>query len=210
MQPRPGASGSADHRYEQAGGHALPQVPRRTPDHSRAHREDVHPHRSRGRKPNPCNVSGYLSTDTAIDIGADTTFWHPSLELAQAHAQYAPTYSYRFDFAPPLMRWVGLDATHGLEMFAVFGIGQSAVGRGLTLPGGRQGLRAVTDAMQGHWLHFAKHASPRSDWPSYDAVRRTMIFDATPRVETDPRAEQRRAWAGYAGYRNYTPHQVSS
>ncbi|RZL27228.1 carboxylesterase/lipase family protein [Rhodococcus globerulus] len=153
---------------------------------------------------------GYPSTDTAIDIGGDVTFWHPSVELAQAHAQYAPTYAYRFDFAPPLMRWVGLDATHGFEMFAVFGIGDSAVGRGLTVPGGRRGLSAVTEAMQGHWLHFAQHAAPRSDWPSYAAQRHTMIFDAISRVDTDPRAEQRRAWSGYAGYRNYAPNQVSS
>lgn len=34
-----------------------------------------------------------------------------------------------------MMRWLGLDATHGFEMFAVFGIGDTLVGRGLTLPG---------------------------------------------------------------------------
>lgn len=153
----------------------------------------------------------YPSVDSAIDVGGDVTFWHPSVELMQAHAQSAPTYAYRFDFAPPLMRWLGLDATHGFEMFAVFGIGNTSIGRALTLPGGRRGLRAVTDAVQEHWLHFAKHGAPRSSWPRYDdSARRTLIFDEITHVENDPRREQRLAWSGYAGYRNYQPSQVLS
>lgn len=147
---------------------------------------------------------GYPDEQSAIDVGGDVTFWHPSVELMQAHAQSAPTYAYRFDFAPTMMRWLGLDATHGFEMFAVFGIGDTLVGRGLTLPGGRRGLRAVTESVQGHWLHFAKHGSPRGSWPRYDAQeRRTMIFDEIVRVENDPRREQRLAWSGYSGYRSH-------
>ncbi|MGV0154630.1 carboxylesterase/lipase family protein [Rhodococcus sp. GB-02] len=147
---------------------------------------------------------GYPDEQSAIDVGGDVTFWHPSVELMQAHAQSAPTYAYRFDFAPTMMRWLGLDATHGFEMFAVFGIGDTLVGRGLTLPGGRRGLRAVTESVQGHWLHFAKHGSPRGSWPRYEGQeRRTMIFDEIVRVENDPRREQRLAWAGYSGYRSH-------
>ncbi|MGC0362682.1 para-nitrobenzyl esterase [Rhodococcus sp. 27YEA15] len=145
---------------------------------------------------------GYPGADAAVDVGGDVTFWHPAVEITEGHSRRAPTYAYRFDFAPTLLRWLGLDATHGLEMLAVFGVGDTLIGRGLTLPGGRSGLRAVTESMQGHWLHFAKNGVPRGSWPSYDVDERsTMIFDEVIRVEDDPRRLQRQAWAGYAGYR---------
>lgn len=149
---------------------------------------------------------GYPSAQAAIDVGADATFWHPSVELMQAHARTAPTYAYRFDFAPRMMHWFGLGATHGFEMFAVFGLGNTMIGRALTLPGGRRGMRAVTESVQGHWLHFARHGAPRGSWPRYDVERRrTLIFDDVVRVEDDPRRDQRLAWAGYAGYRSNDP-----
>ncbi|QCQ90031.1 carboxylesterase/lipase family protein [Rhodococcus sp. SGAir0479] len=144
---------------------------------------------------------GYPAPAAAIALGGDLTFWKPSIDIADAHSAHAATYSYRFDYAPRLMHWLGLGATHALEMIAVFGYGDSAVGRALTAPGGRSGLRAVTDRMQENWIAFARNGVPEPWWPRYDAQhRRTLIFDAPARVERDPGRDRRLAWADYRGY----------
>lgn len=144
---------------------------------------------------------GYPNPAAAIALGGDLTFWKPSIDIADAHSAHATTYSYRFDYAPRLMNWLGLGATHAFEMFAVFGYGDSAAGRALTAPGGRSGLRAVTDRMQENWIAFARHGAPESWWPRYDVEhRRTLVFDVPTRVERDPGRDRREAWSGYRGY----------
>ncbi|SNS43637.1 carboxylesterase/lipase family protein [Rhodococcoides kyotonense] len=144
---------------------------------------------------------GYPGENAAIDLGGDFTFWKPSLEVAEAHSRRAPTYSYRFDFAPRIMRLLGLDATHGFELFAVFGIGATAFGKAMTLPGGRKAFAEVTEQVQSHWLEFARTGAPLPSWPKYDEQsRETVIFDSRTRVQRDPRRDRRRAWEGYRGY----------
>ena len=51
------------------------------------------------------------------------------------------------------------------------------------------------------WATFARTGNPNNDliptWPAYDtAERATMIFDVPPRVENDPRREERAVWKG--------------
>lgn len=144
---------------------------------------------------------GYPNESAAIDVGGDFTFWKPSLELAEAHSRRQPTFSYRFDFAPRVMKWLGLDATHGFELFAVFGINDTLFGKMMTLPGGRAAFARVTEQVQSHWLNFARTGKPLETWPQYDEdARRTMIFDSRTRVQRDPRRDRREAWEGYRGY----------
>ena len=144
---------------------------------------------------------GYPNESAAIDIGGDFTFWKPSIEVAESHSRRAPTYSYRFDFAPRVMKWLGLDATHGFELFAVFGISETAFGKIMTIPGGRRAFAEVTENVQSQWLHFARTGQPLPTWPRYDEkVRETMIFDSRTRVQRDPRRDRRLAWEGYRGY----------
>nr|WP_296768479.1 carboxylesterase/lipase family protein [Rhodococcus sp. (in: high G+C Gram-positive bacteria)] len=144
---------------------------------------------------------GYPDEASAIDVGGDFTFWKPSLEVAETHSRRAPTYSYRYDFAPRVMKWLGLDATHGFELFAVFGISGTKFGKLMTIPGGRRAFAEVTEKVQSQWLHFAHTGEPLADWPKYDEVaRETMIFDTRTRIQRDPRGDRRRAWEGYHGY----------
>ncbi|MFD6893854.1 carboxylesterase/lipase family protein [Rhodococcus sp. NPDC060086] len=144
---------------------------------------------------------GYPSERAAIDLGGDTTFWYPSVQIAQAHARHAPTFTYRYDFAPRLLRWTGFDATHAVELFAVFGQADELLGKLLTSAGGRRNLRAVSASVQRQWLQFARHGEPLPSWPHYDETdRATMVFDVPTRVEHDPRSERRLAWEGYRGY----------
>lgn len=141
---------------------------------------------------------GYPGRRAATDLGGDVVFWEPSILVAQGHSAAAPTYSYRYDFEPRLLRTVGLRATHGTELFAVFGVGSEGLARQSTLLGGRRGLRAVTDVVQSHWLHFVTHGEPEATWPRYTTdTRETLIIDEDTRVEADPLGDRRRAWIGY-------------
>ncbi|MCQ4118172.1 carboxylesterase/lipase family protein [Rhodococcus tibetensis] len=140
---------------------------------------------------------GYPGRRAAADLGGDVTFWEPSILCAEGHTAVAPTYSYRYDFAPRLLRLAGFGATHATEMYAVFGL-TGPWARALTALGGWKALRTVTGTMQSHWLHFARHGVPAPGWPSYSRENReTLIIDETSRVEHDPLGERRRAWLGY-------------
>jgi para-nitrobenzyl esterase len=148
---------------------------------------------------------GYPSERAAIDFGGDFTFWKPSLEVAEGHSRHAPTYFYRFDFAPRSMKLLGLDATHGFELFAVFGINETLFGKALTATGGRKSFAEVTEQVQSHWIAFATNGKPLESWPAYDeAERKTLIFDTRTRVQKDPRSDRRKAWEGYRGYASQT------
>ncbi|MFE6965103.1 carboxylesterase/lipase family protein [Agromyces sp. NPDC057679] len=143
----------------------------------------------------------------AADFAGDFTFWYPSVKLAERHSRFAPTWCYRFDAAPRMARLLGLDATHGLELFALFEKFDTPVGAGLTVLGGGRMFRAVGRRMQAHWAGFAERGEPRTeaagclDWPRYDEERRlTLILDGRDRIEADPRGDRRIAW------QRFVPH----
>jgi para-nitrobenzyl esterase len=145
---------------------------------------------------------GYPGKAAVADVAGDHAFWWPSMRVADGHAGTAPTFVYRYDLAPRLVRLVGLDATHAADLAPVFGEVDSPLSRLLTVAGGRAALRSVSARMQAHWVHFARHGIPGPGWPAYDTDRRsTLIIDETDRVEDTPRADRRAAWSGFTDYR---------
>ena len=145
---------------------------------------------------------GYPGKAAVADVAGDHAFWWPSMRVADGHAGTAPTFVYRFDLAPRLVRLVGLDATHAADLAPVFGEIDSPLARLQTVAGGRAALRSVSARMQAHWVHFARHGVPGPGWPAYDTDRRpTLLIDETDRVESDPRADRRAAWSGFTNYR---------
>ena len=140
----------------------------------------------------------YPTERSAIRLGGDFIFWRPTIAAAEAHSAHAPTYNYRYDYAPPLLKRLGLGATHASELIAVFGFGETKAGRALTAIGGRRDLRTVTERMQAHWISFARDGAPLTSWPEYDVdTRRTLVIDTAPRVVDDLDRERRLAWAEY-------------
>jgi para-nitrobenzyl esterase len=135
---------------------------------------------------------------SSADFAGDYSFWYPSIRIAEAHARYAPVYFYRFDIAPRLARWLGLDATHGIELFAVFDQARKPLGRMMGLFGGYRAFERVGRRMRNNWLRFAHAGRVDAGWPRYDAEnRRTLIIDVDDRVESDPHADLRTAWNGF-------------
>ncbi|MCU1526293.1 MAG: hypothetical protein JWP75_56 [Frondihabitans sp.] len=131
----------------------------------------------------------------ARDFGGDYGFWYPSTVLADVYSRHAPVHAYRFDFATRLLRLVGLDATHGVEMFALYDRFDLPLVRAMTTLGGRVAYAAAGQRMRLAWLSFATDGTVPASWPPYDEKRRsTLIIDETDRVEQDPRRERRLAW----------------
>ena len=105
---------------------------------------------------------------------------------------------YRFDFATTVLKLVGLDATHGLEMFTLFDELDAPIPRIITSLGGRREYAAAGSRMRANWASFVVRGEPAKTWPRYSAVDRlTLIIDATDRVESDPRASRRLAWEAF-------------
>ncbi|MGE2731313.1 carboxylesterase/lipase family protein [Mycolicibacterium vaccae] len=142
---------------------------------------------------------GYPDPSVCVRIGGDCIFGSAVWEMAQAHSRHAPTYVYRFDYAPRTFRWSGMGATHATELFAVFGVYRTSLGKLLTAGMDTTATRKITRDMQGRWLSFAREGEPGSDWPRYTADERpVLVLDRRRRVEHDPHAEQREAWQGFS------------
>lgn len=157
--------------------------------------------RKKARKAVKAQYPGLPARRPAADFGGDYAFWFPSVKVAERHAQFAPVHFYRFDSATRLLRILGLDATHGLELFALFDRMDGWLGRGMGVLGGRLSFKRVGERMQRRWLRFARDGSVDDDWPKYtQRKRRTLIIDVVDRVEADPRSERRRAW------QDFVPH----
>ena len=131
----------------------------------------------------------------------DLMFWAPALEAAVGHAERAPVWMYRFDFAPLAMRAIGLGAAHGSELDHVMSRGTSATRRVATLLGGDRAGRALTGRMAGAWLRFARTGAMPEWWPAFDGQRRrTWVFDRVDRLEEDARGGVRAAWQSWQPY----------
>jgi para-nitrobenzyl esterase len=141
---------------------------------------------------------GLPAKRAAADFAGDYAFWYPSIAVAEAHSRRAPVYFYRFDVAPRIMRLLGLDATHGIEMFALFDRVDTAFARTMTSLGGRDDFMKAGERMRRYWLRFACTGRVADAWPRYtEDSRLTLIIGRTDHVESDPRSERRRAWARF-------------
>lgn len=142
----------------------------------------------------------YPDRAACIRLGGDFAFNAAVWEIAEAHGMHAPTYVYRYDFAPRTLRWAGLGATHATELFAVFDIYRSGgLGRLLTAGADRRAALHVSGQVQRRWRAFSRDGVPGDDWPVYaEADRAVLVFDRKTRVEFDPAPQRRRAWAGFS------------
>jgi para-nitrobenzyl esterase len=131
----------------------------------------------------------------------DLVFWAPAVEAAAGHAAVAPVWMYRFDFAPPAMRVVGLGAAHSSELDHVMARRGGPTRRLAMLLGGGRAGRALTGRMSSAWLAFARTGAAPAWWPPFDDVaRRTWIFDREDRLEEDWRPQVRAAWRTWQPY----------
>ena len=154
--------------------------------------------KKKARKALKAQYPGIPALRPALDFGGDYSFWYPSVKVGERHSRYAPVFFYRFDAAPRLVRLMGLDATHGLELFPLFDRLDGWFGRGMTVLGGRRSFQRIGARMQRWWVSFATTGAPDAAWPQYqEATRATLIIDAHDRVQQDPRGARRLAWGEF-------------
>ncbi|CAN3127984.1 carboxylesterase/lipase family protein [Mycobacterium sp. smrl_JER01] len=149
---------------------------------------------------------GYPRRSACIRFGGDFAFGAAAWEIADAHGKSAPVYLYRYDYAPRVLRWSGLGATHGTELLALFDLYRTKSGSLLRVGADRRSALRVSDEMQRRWHAFSRLGMPGADWPTYTSTdRAVMVFDSELRIELDPHRERREAWQGFAFVRS--PHE---
>jgi para-nitrobenzyl esterase len=141
----------------------------------------------------------YPASSACIQLGGDFAFSSAAWQIAEAHGDYAPTYLYRYDYAPRTLRWSGFGATHATELFAVFDIYRTRFGALLTAAADRRDALRVSNQVQRRWRSFSHTGVPGDDWPAYTrADRAVMVFDRKCRIEFDPHQHRRMAWDGFS------------
>lgn len=141
---------------------------------------------------------GYPSPSACIRLGGDFAFGTAAWQIAAAHGTHAPTYVYRYDYAPRTFRWSGLGATHATELFAVFDVYRTRFGSLMTAAADRRSARRVSNDVQRRWRAFSRTGVPGDGWPEYIADdRAVMVFDRHSRLEYDPHSDRRQAWESF-------------
>ncbi|OBF51642.1 carboxylesterase [Mycobacterium sp. 852002-50816_SCH5313054-b] len=141
----------------------------------------------------------YPAPSACIQLGGDFAFSSAAWQIAEAHGAHAPTYLYRYDYAPRTLRWSGLGATHATELLAVFDVYRTRFGALLTAAADRRAALRVSNHVQRRWRSFGRTGSPGDDWPAYTPDdRAVMVFDRKSRIEFDPHPHRRMAWDGFS------------
>ncbi|WP_431218587.1 carboxylesterase/lipase family protein [Leifsonia xyli] len=136
-----------------------------------------------------------VPSSRGVRVATDIAFRMPALWLASGHAAVAPTYLYRFDFAPRLLRLTGIGAAHATDLPYVWGEFGGLPHDPSFLLGGRRAASAVSARMRSRWTAFARGGEPGVGWPAYDAEgRATLVIDRHDRLEPDLDAALRSGW----------------
>jgi len=136
---------------------------------------------------------GYDASD--VFFAATTAFrsWHGMVIESERRAdQHGPTWVYNFTWKSPADhgKW---GAPHTIDIPFAFDNLQLASSMTGTSPETQQLAASYADTL----IHFAQTGNPNHSglphWPHYDLNHRpTMLWDSQPRVENDPRAEERK------------------
>ena len=164
--------------------HAIERVLAHTPPEVRERILAAYPH--------------YPDPKACVEFGGDMIFATAAWQIAEAHAKLAPTYVYRYDFAPRTLHWTGFGATHATELLAVFGVYRSRVGAVLTAGVDQRAAVKVSHQVQSRWNEFAARGVPGEGWPVYNRDERpVMVFDRRTHIELDPHQHRRQAWSEF-------------
>jgi para-nitrobenzyl esterase len=133
-------------------------------------------------------------------ISRDLAFRLPAVWIAEGHGRVAPTYLYRFDWATPMLRVLGIGATHGTELPYVWGNLVNGPKDITFRLGGLRTGRAISARMQSRWISFATGGVPDAGaadapWRPYTpAERHSLIVDKSDTAARNLDAEGLEAW----------------
>ncbi|WP_082399344.1 carboxylesterase/lipase family protein [Gordonia phthalatica] len=118
----------------------------------------------------------------SMAISRDIGFRMPAVWITESHAQVAPVYLYRFDWATPILRLLGYGAAHATEVPYVWGNPASSKRDPMYALGGRATGEKVRHRMQYRWLGFAADGDPNTGedgdaiWEAYEPMRHSSLL----------------------------------
>ena len=135
-----------------------------------------------------------------MGVARDVGFRMPSVWLAEGHSAVAPVYLYRFDWSTPMLKALGIGATHATELPYVWG-NLIAGPKDFTFKlGGLKTGAAVSARIQARWRNFATQGKPlgldgQPEWlPYQEADRACLVIDREDSVVNDVDLHIRSAW----------------
>jgi para-nitrobenzyl esterase len=148
-------------------------------------------------------VAVYRSRRTktrGMGVARDVGFRMPSVWLAEGHSAVAPVYLYRFDWSTPMLKAMGIGATHATELPYVWG-NLIAGPKDFTFKlGGLKTGAAVSERMRARWVNFAVESKPNGmpgepEWPPYhESDRACLIIDRRDAIVSDIDLHIRATW----------------
>lgn len=132
------------------------------------------------------------------ELARDRMFWVDSIKCTLAQSEYATTYSYRFNYASPVKKVLGLGAHHAADINPALNTKiepQNVWQHGIP----KQGLKKVRDTMHGAFVNFAINGDPNGGlsrtWPVYTKdSQATFVIDKKNDVEYGPTPEHFKVW----------------
>ncbi|MFT4088620.1 MAG: carboxylesterase/lipase family protein [Gordonia sp. (in: high G+C Gram-positive bacteria)] len=106
---------------------------------------------------------GLKGTAKSMGIARDLGFRMPAVWIAEAQSRRAPVHLYRFDWATPLFRAIGIGATHATELPYIWG-NPPSTRRDISYAfGGKRAGAKVGARMQERWVRFAATGDPSTE-----------------------------------------------
>ncbi len=141
----------------------------------------------------------YSAPDAFYAITTAARSWKSMLVESEARAKQkgAPFYVYELDWKSPVTGRTPhtLDIPLALDTVAAAAQDQTGIDAA-----SQKNAQQMSDLLSDSFVAFARTGNPDTPalphWPPYDLTKRsTMMFDTKPRIEDDPRGNQRRLFA---------------
>jgi len=137
--------------------------------------------------------------NSCLDFGTDHMFLMGSIKFADIHSQRNDVWMYRFDYEPPLLKAVGVKATHGIDIFISLKT-MDPLGRLIWTICKPSSKCLLEQYMFNSFVTFAKTGNPNGDhlnlqWEKYNTEsRKTFLIDKEPSLVDNPNKEKIDFW----------------
>jgi len=138
----------------------------------------------------------------SVNFGRDYIFFLGSTKVADilSSEKKQDVWVYRFDFMPPLLKILGLKATHSIDIQTIFDKEDDILGKLLWLFTRPSSKKILNNVMHNSWLNFIKTGNPNGDhltmtWEKYDSEKRkTLMVDRETTLVENPEKEKIEFW----------------
>jgi len=144
--------------------------------------------------------AGMRARARSLGVARDVSFRMPTVWFAEGHSSVAPVYLYRFDWATPVFKLIGLGAAHATELIYVWG-NLVAGPRDFTFKlGGLKAGEQLSHRMRARWTNFAATGTPTGPadepyWAPYgNDSRATLVIDRRDEAVDDLDRHIRLTW----------------